>query len=390
MKIGIEAINFYTSHYYIDLKCLAEDRNVPFSKFYHGIGQEKMAAPPPDEDVITLAANAAFAAIQSVDTKKIDTVIFATESGIDQSKSGGIYVHHLLQLGKNCRVFEVKQACYSAAAGIQLSVPYLTLYPDRKVLLIASDIARYGIGSAGEPTQGAGAVAMVLSAQPNIVAFDKDSGIFTEDVMDFWRPNYRDEALVDGKFSIKMYIKALIESWQQFSERSGRGFADFYRFCYHLPFSRMGEKAHIHLAKYAGKEEYSNEFMMSQIIDTLYYNKIIGNTYAASMYIGLLSLLENSDEDLAGKRIGFFSYGSGCVGEFFSGEVLPGYQKFLAPEQHTKFLNNRTEISYEKYKEFFTYSIPEVDGDHRTPKNETGLFRFAGISEHKRIYQGLL
>jgi len=59
MKIGIESINFYTSHYFLDLKQLAEDRNVPVTKFYHGIGQEKMAAPPPDEDIITLAANAA-------------------------------------------------------------------------------------------------------------------------------------------------------------------------------------------------------------------------------------------------------------------------------------------------------------------------------------------
>jgi len=389
MKIGIESINFYTSNYFLDLKHLAEDRDVPVSKFYHGIGQEKMAAPPPDEDVITLAANAAYKATSSVDKEKIDTVIFATESGIDQSKSGGIYVHQMLQLGKNCRVIEVKQACYSASAGIQLSIPYLMLHPDRKVLIVASDIARYGIGSAGEPTQGAGAVAMVLSAQPNIVAFDTETGIFTEDVMDFWRPNYTDEAFVDGKFSIKMYIKALMESWDQYSDRSGRGFADFYRFCYHLPFSRMGEKAHLHLAKHAGKQELNNDFIMSQINDSLVYNKIIGNTYAASIYIGLISLLENSSEDLTDKRIGFFSYGSGCVGEYFSGQVLPGYKKYLEDGTRAKFLNNRTELSYEKYKEFYSYTIPDDGGDHRTPKNETGLFRFAGISAHKRLYQRL-
>ena len=130
MKVGIESINFYTSNYFLDLKNFAKDRNIPVSKFYHGIGQEKMAAPPPDEDVITMAANAAYKATASVDKSKIDTVIFATETGIDQSKSGGIYVHKLLQLGKNCRVIEVKQACYSAAAGIQLSIPYLMIHPE--------------------------------------------------------------------------------------------------------------------------------------------------------------------------------------------------------------------------------------------------------------------
>jgi len=390
MKIGIESINFYTSHYFLDLKHLAEDRNVPVTKFYHGIGQEKMAAPPPDEDIITLAANAAYKAVKPVDIDKIDTLIFATESGIDQSKASGIYVHKFLELGKNCRVIEVKQACYSAAAGIQLSVPYLMLNPDKKVLLIASDIARYGIGSAGEPTQGAGAIAMVLSAEPKIVAFDRESGIYTEDVMDFWRPNYCDEAFVDGKFSIKMYIKALFESWQQYSDSSGKDFSDIYRFCYHLPFSRMAEKAHKHLAKHVSETEYSDEFVMSQIKDSLYYIKIIGNTYAASIFIGLISMLDYSSEDLGGRNIGFFSYGSGCVGEFFSGEVLPGYQKYLDSAQHLKFLNTRTELSYDKYKEFYSYTLPNDGGDYQTPKNETGLFRFAGLSGHKRIYQRLL
>ncbi|HPG39751.1 MAG TPA: hydroxymethylglutaryl-CoA synthase [bacterium] len=389
MKAGIEAISFYTSHYFFDLKNLAEERQTPVDKFYHGIGQEKMAAPPPDEDVVTLAANAAYQVIQKVDAEKIDTVIFATESGIDQSKSAGIYVHSMLGLSRNCRVLEVKQACYSAAAGIQLALPYLLLHPDRKVLLVAADIARYGLGSAGEPTQGAGAVAMVLSSQPKIIAFDQETGIYTEDVMDFWRPNYREEAFVDGKFSIKMYLKSLYEAWQQYTDRSGSRFDDFYRFCYHLPFSRMGEKAHFHLAKHIGREDFSEEYLLGQINETLQYIKIIGNTYAASMYIGLMALLENSAQDLAGKKIGFFSYGSGCVGEFFSGQVLPGYQQYLLAEQHRAFLQNRTELNYEEYKKFYLYSIPQDGGEYLTPRNKTGLFRFAGLKEHKRIYQKL-
>lgn len=389
MKAGIEAIGFYTSHYYLDLKNLAEERQMPVEKFYHGIGQEKMAAPPPDEDIVTLAANAAWQVIKKVDAEKIDTVIFATESGIDQSKSAGIYVHSLLGLSRNCRILEVKQACYSAAAGIQLAIPYLLLHPDRKVLLIAADVARYGLGSAGEPTQGAGAVAMALSADPKIVAFDQETGIYTEDVMDFWRPNYREEALVDGKYSIKMYLKSLYEAWQQYTERSGKKFDDFYRFCYHLPFGRMGEKAHFHLAKHIGQEGLSEEYLLGQIKETLQYIRIIGNTYAASMFIGLVALLENSVQDLAGKQLGFFSYGSGCVGEFFSGTILPGYQQNLLTNEHRTFLQNRIELSYEEYKKFYLYSIPADGGEYSTPINKTGLFRFAGLKEHKRIYQRL-
>ena len=60
MKIGIDRISLYSSHYYIDLKTLAEQRQVDPEKFYFGIGQEKIAVPAPDEDVVTLGANAAY------------------------------------------------------------------------------------------------------------------------------------------------------------------------------------------------------------------------------------------------------------------------------------------------------------------------------------------
>ena len=58
MNTGIDAISFYTSNYYLDLKTLGETRGVDPDKFYIGLGQEKMAIPPPDEDIVTMAANA--------------------------------------------------------------------------------------------------------------------------------------------------------------------------------------------------------------------------------------------------------------------------------------------------------------------------------------------
>ena len=55
MKIGIDQLHLYSSHYYVDLKTLATERGVDVDKFYRGIGQEQMAVPAPDEDVVTLA-----------------------------------------------------------------------------------------------------------------------------------------------------------------------------------------------------------------------------------------------------------------------------------------------------------------------------------------------
>jgi hypothetical protein len=47
----------------------------------------------------------------------------------------------------------------------------------------------------------------------------------------------------------------------------------------------------------------------------------LGNTYTASLYACLASLVDNVGADLLGKRIGMFSYGSGLASSFFVVQV---------------------------------------------------------------------
>jgi len=389
MQAGIESISFYTSPYYIDLKTIAEQRGEDPNKYYVGIGQERMSVSGPDEDIVTLAANAAAQALQGVDVDAVDTLLFATESGIDQSKAAGLYVQQLLNLPKNMRVIELKQACYSGAGGMSMALPYVLTHPDRKVLLVASDIARYGLGSVGEPTQGAGAAAMVLSTNAKVAAIDPRSGLFSRDIMDFWRPNYRDAALVDGKYSIKMYTLALKEAWAHYAAVSGDSFVDFSRFAYHLPFVKMGEKAHQSLVRANGGDVQSD--WRRQISNAAIYQRALGNSYTASVFIALASTMENTDEDLGGKRIGLFSYGSGCVGEFFSARFADGYKKQLNTTLHQKLIADRKELDYAQYAEFYNYvsDLPTDGSEIVTPKLNGSRYRFAGLKDHKRMYEVL-
>ncbi len=385
MSVGIDEISFYTSNYFLDLKTLAQVQGTDPDKYYTGIGQEKMGMAAPDEDVVTMAANAALPLIEGAARDQISTLMFATETGIDQSKAAGIYVHRLLGLSDNCRVVELKQACYSATAALQMACALVARKPDSKVLVIASDIARYDLDTPGEATQGCGAVAMLVSANPRLVSIDPEVGNYTEDVMDFWRPNYRSTALVDGKYSTKIYLKALKKAWDHFGEQSSLQFGDFGHFCYHLPFSRMALKAHQQLVRHT-KAGLSADELEAQINNTLLYNRTIGNSYTASMYIGLTSLLENTEADLSGTRIGFFSYGSGCVGEFFSGTVVPGYRDSLHLQRHRDMLAARQEISHDEYLQLYRHQVPVDGGEHRFTEGTTGHFRLAGISHHKREY----
>lgn len=387
LKVGIDTISCYSSHYVLSLEELAKARGVKADKYSESLGQHNMAVPPPDEDVVTMAANAAVGALRDVDRSSIELLLFATESGIDQSKAAGIYVHDLLDLPERCRVVELKQACYSATMALQLALPFLRQHPDKKVLLIASDIARYGLDTTGESSQGAGAVAMVLSAHPRIIAFDTEYGVVTSNVMDFWRPNYSDTAFVEGKYSSKLYLQMLEKAWLQYVAISQRQFSDHAYYCYHMPVPRLVETAHQYLAKISGQPRLSETQLQQVIGNALVYGRNIGNSYSASLYVGLTSLLDLTTEDMTDQRIGFYSYGSGCVAEYFSGVVQVGYKNVLSTKQHKDMLDNRKMLSFADYETFFSFDYPKDGSLCEIPSHHSGLFRLAAIRDHQRMYE---
>lgn len=389
IKVGIDAMNFYSSHYYLDLKTLAVGRGLDENKFSGGLGQEKMAVLPPDEDVVTMAADCGHRVLRHVDPNDIELLLFATESAIDQSKAAGIFVHQLLNLPSRCRVVELKQACYSATAGLQFGLSMLRQYPHKKILLIASDVAKYGLHSHGESSQGAAAVAMILSANPRLLEIEPEAGFHTEDIMDFWRPNYREEALVEGAYSCEVYLKLIQKTWAQYTALSSRTFQDHRHFCYHVPVPKLVEKAHQYLLKINDRPRLSLTELQTQLAPILYYSRQVGNCYTAALYLSLISLLENLQEDLASKRIGFYSYGSGCVAEFFSGVVQANYQTMLDGTYHQSLLSQRVPLSLNQYESFYTHAFP-VDGSPMVLQDyKKGRYRLAEFKSHKRIYESL-
>lgn len=380
--IGITDISAATTSLFLPLTALAEAQGTSAGKYLRGIGQHEMSVPCEDEDIVTLAARAAAPIIERHGAGDIRTLLFATETGIDQSKAAGIYVHELLGLSENTRVLELKEACYSATAALQFALGIVARNPGEKVLVIASDIARYELDSSGEATQGAGALAMLVSADPAIMAIEPASGLFTENVHDFWRPNDRTTALVDGRFSVTVYLRAVISAYDDYVSRGGAKFADLSRVCFHQPFTKMAAKAMQTLAKHAGAESVANA--VSSLEETMILNRRLGNTYTASVYMGLLSLLEHAELE-AGERIGIFSYGSGAVAEFFAGTLIEGYRNHLRPGALTAQLDARREIDYAEYRERHTRA--DRTGDFETRVEGRGPFRFAGVRDSIRAYE---
>ncbi|MCZ2492480.1 hydroxymethylglutaryl-CoA synthase [Dellaglioa carnosa] len=380
MKIGIDRINFFTSNQYVDMVELAQARDVDPNKYLIGIGQSKMAVIPATQDVVTLGANAADSLIDDENRDKIDFIIFATESGIDNSKSAGAYISGLLGLS-HVRAIEVKQACYGATAAIQLAKGHVALNPGSQVLVIGADIARYGLHTSGEPTQGGGAVAMLITKNPGILALDEESGFITEDTMDFWRPLNHSEALVDGKTSQNVYLDFFNKTWTEYKDKTKLTLSDFKAMLFHLPYTKLGIKGLKEVLLEANEDEkveLTREFEAAKR-----YNNQVGNLYTGSLYLSFISLLENSKDLEIGDRVGLYSYGSGAVGEFFSGKLASEFEDRL-PQIN---LESRVQVSVEAYEEIYQSQLKNDGADIELDyKNDHSKFVLTGSKNMQRQY----
>lgn len=384
MKIGIDQIAFATTDKYLDLSELAVARGVDPNKFLIGIGQTQQAVIPKTQNIVTLASQAASQIVDDSNRDAIDMVLVATESGIDNSKSAAIYVQKLLNINRYARTVELKQACYAGTAGLMMARDFVASHPQKQVLVIAADIARYGLSTAGEVTQGGGAVAMLVKANPRVVSFNDDSVYMSSDVMDFWRPLYRSEALVDGHYSANIYQDYFKELWNRYKQQTNLTITDFKAFAFHLPFTKMGLKGLREILPEATPEQQDAllvEFEASRV-----FNKQVGNLYTGSLYLSLISLLANGSAQ-PGDRLGLFSYGSGAEGEFYSVTLEDDFQAGLKTDFATLFAN-RVQVSVDEYEVIFKDKAP-VDGVDVMfdLSDDHSQFVLAGVMGEKHIYQ---
>lgn len=383
MRIGIDKMAFATTNDYLDLVELAKERSVDPNKFTIGIGQDLQAVVPPTQDIVTLGATAAKKLLTPELEKNISTVIVATESGIDNSKASAIYIKRLLGLSDFTRTVEMKEACYSATAAIQFAKGVVALNPQETVLVIAADIARYGLNTPGEVTQGAGAVAMLISRNPHILTLEDTTVAYSKDIMDFWRPLYATEALVDGKYSTNVYIEFFLQTFTRYQQLTGRELADFAALTFHMPFTKMGKKGLEGLLK--DRNDEVAQRLRTQLTASQLFSRQVGNLYTGSVYLSLMSLLQNSDLK-AGSRIGLFSYGSGAEGEFYTGILEDGYEHYMNNIQEE--LEHRHQVSVAEYEKLFSSQLGMNDQDIEFDVTNDPLpFVLKGQKDHQRIYE---
>ena len=234
MDIGIDQIGFYTPNKFVDMVDLANARNQDPNKFLIGIGQDRMAVADKTQDAVSMGINATAEYLDQVDLEQLGLLIFATESGIDQSKSASLFVKEALNLPARIRTFEIKEACFALTASLQVARDYVRAHPHHSAMIIGSDIARYGLATAGEVTQGAGAISMLIKENPAIIALEDGHTSHSENINDFWRPNNLATAVVDGHYSRDVYLDFFKSTFKPFLAEKQLQVSDFAGICYQI------------------------------------------------------------------------------------------------------------------------------------------------------------
>jgi hydroxymethylglutaryl-CoA synthase len=238
-NIGIDSIGFHAPRNYVNIEDLAKERNVDPNKYRKGLLLKEMRLPDADEDIISIGLKAGYNALirGKIDPKEIDAIFVGTETVTYAVKSVSNIFAQLLNVSSNCLTQDIYNACAGGTLATLNAIGLIEKDVINKALVISADISSYPVGSPSEPTQGSGAIALVISKNPRIARFSKKFGKVSGNVNDFWRSPNDKNAHVFGHYSVDSYLKLQLEAYDNLIDNIGEFYADYYAF--HAPFSKL-------------------------------------------------------------------------------------------------------------------------------------------------------
>lgn len=437
--VGIVAMELIFPSQYVDQTELEEYDGVSAGKYTIGLGQQKMGFCSDREDINSLCLTVVHRLLEryNIEPSEIGRLEVGTETIIDKSKSVKTVLMQLFEPHgvTDLEGIDTTNACYGGTAALFNAVSWIesSAWNGRYALVVAGDIAVYAQGSA-RPTGGAGAVAMLIGPNAPLVLDRGLRAVYMKHAYDFYKPDLSSEyPTVDGKLSIQCYLSALDHCYQLYCQKALKltheavSLDDFDAVLFHSPYCKLVQKSLARLAlndfvqapesypellKLKGvvlEQTYFDRDVEKAVLDyskTTFEKKTkpslliasqVGNMYTPSLYGGLVSLLISKDiSEIAGNKIGLFSYGSGLAASMYSITVskdcnensplaqlvstlrsvkhlLTERQK-VSPEKFTAMLETRQKGNHKAnyipmgdVTSFFpgTYYLTEIDGSYR-------------------------
>lgn len=356
-KVGIEKINLYGCSLFMKQENLARARGKDPGKVIRDYLINTRSLNPPYEDTVTMAANAARPMLTEQDKKDIAMLIVGTEGSVDFGKPISTNLLEALGLSRNVRNYETKHACYSGVAALDTAINWIAsgLNHGKKALVIATDFSRMHLGKDHEFVLGGTAVALLVSDTPRIVEYELEKkGFWSTNIYDTFRPTARHES-GNNEVSLYSYSDALEGAYRHYLENAGEAvdFDTYFDYnIYHMPFPGMSFQAHrilCNMARPRSKSEVKENFN-KKVLPSLRFASRVGSTYGASNFVGLCGLIKSAEDLKPGDRVGFFSYGSGAIGEFYSAIILPEARKIIDGLKIDEAFDQRKEVTVEEYE----------------------------------------
>lgn len=435
MKTGIDAISFDVANIHLPIKTLALARNIEPEKLEKGLGLIKMTLPDVHQDAVVFGANALTKLIldHNINLNEISRIYVGTESAIDSSKPISSFLISLIEqkFGEDtlaeCDVVDFTFACIGGVDALQNCIDFVKLNPAKKAIVVTTDFAKYDLNSTGEYTQGAGALAMLVTSNPRIIAFDNNWATSTKGVFDFFKPYrsiskeaitkninndswfdnleaeieiHKDQPVFDGQYSNQCYMdrtRAAYFSFKKLKNTTETLYNSWNSIIMHLPYSFQGRRMlseiytldsaekiiseniepadyQVKIKEVAKSDEYRN-FVTGKLQPAELASSLIGNLYTGSIFMGLLSTLAHfydTNKEIAGTQFGFLAYGSGSKSKVFEGTIQPEWKSALENVKLFENLEESTEIDFNTYEGLHK---KEQKQSVRTPKNEWILDR---------------
>jgi hydroxymethylglutaryl-CoA synthase len=435
MKIGIDCISFDVAKIHLPITTLAKARNIEPEKLEKGLGLLKMTLADFHQDTVVFGANALTKLIQdnNIDLNEIARIYVGTESSIDSSKPISSFLVGLMEqkFGENCLsecdVVDFTFACIGGVDAMQNCIDYVKLNPTKKAIVVTTDLAKYDLNSTGEYTQGAGALAMLITANPRIIAFDNNWATSTKGVFDFFKPSrtilkeaitgnktnqpwfdnleseiniHKEQPVFDGQYSNQCYMdrtRNAYFSFKKLKQTNETIYNSWKSIIMHLPYAFQGRRMLSEIyaldsetkiitgnedaSEYQNKlkgisksDEYIN-FVTEKLVPAELASSLIGNLYTGSIFMGLLSTLAHfydTDQEIANSKFGFLAYGSGSKSKVFEGTIQDDWKEAVAKCNLFETLKSSFEIDLETYEKLHK---KEQNQSIRTPQNEWILER---------------
>ena len=385
-NVGIDDLNVVGGSLVVDARTIAEARGTA-----HTLAKLELVSrslPASFEDPVTLAVNAALPVVEG-HRDQIGLLIVATESAFDDAKPISSYVHHWLGLPEACRHLEVKHACYGGTAALQLAADWVAARAGREALVITTDLARRLFHDSAEPAEGAGAVAMRVTANPRVLALGQVNAVAAREIYDVMRPTRTAEVIHASK-SLAAYLDLLEATWDGFRDEAGQGvLGELSWMIYHTPLVALVRQAHRMIVE---DPDHPSDFE-TLVRPSVGLGQRIGNTYSGALYVALASLALSKPVTKP-TRIGLYSYGSGSCAELYDGWLQPTAHATVSRHSIAAALDARPEVDLTTYEALVLdvekgLSQPHFEpgthdpADHDLPK---GSLVLSSVVDHYRSY----